>query len=75
MLPHKIRQRIDRSIDVEQGGICVEVGGQFDPAMPHGSLGDNTLFMYTYKPVAEHVHRDHVLVVRRYGHISQSPAC
>ncbi len=40
MLPHKIRQRIDRSIDVEQGGICVEVGGQFDPAMPHGSLGD-----------------------------------
>ena len=40
MLPHKIRQRIDRSIDVEQGGICVEVGGQFDPAMPHGGLGD-----------------------------------
>ena len=39
-LESKIRQRIDRPVDVQQGGIGVEVGGQFDPTVPHGGLGD-----------------------------------
>ena len=39
-VPDKIRQRIDRPIDIQQRRIGVEVGGEFDPTMPHGSLGD-----------------------------------
>lgn len=41
LFPRKIRQRIDRAIDIQQGRIGVEVGGEFDSAMPHGSLSDS----------------------------------
>ena len=42
-LESKIRQRIDRPINVEQGGIGVEVGGQFDSAVPHGCLSNTRM--------------------------------
>ena len=39
-LESKIRQRIDRPINVQQRRIGVEVGRQLDPTMPHGGLSD-----------------------------------
>jgi hypothetical protein len=39
-LESKIRQRIDRPIDIQQRGIGVKIRRQLDSAVPHGGLGD-----------------------------------